>query len=113
MQEKAEKICLDILAAAGAIQRFTLGKDLAAYGSDELTRAAVERKFEIIGEACTRLRELHPETFARIASAHQIIGFRNRLIHGYDAIDHGIVWDVLQSKLPPLLAEIKSITERR
>ena len=48
-------------------------------------------------------------TFEKIAHAPQIIGFRNRLIHGYDTVDHAIVWDVLQNKLPRLKAEVDSL----
>jgi len=65
------------------------------YLEDEKTQAAVERKFEIIGEACVRLREQAPDVFSEIPSASQIMGFRNRLIHGYDNVDDAIVWDVI------------------
>jgi len=37
------------------------------------------------------------------------VGFRNRIIHGYDAIDHAAVWGVIQSHLPKLLAEIEAL----
>jgi uncharacterized protein with HEPN domain len=35
-----------------------------------------------------------------------VVGFRNRLIHGYDDVDDGIVWDIVQNKLPQFSAEI-------
>ena len=49
------------------------------------------------------------EVFEKITQAPQIIGFRNRLIHGYDAVDHAIVWDVVKNKLPLLKAEVDSL----
>jgi uncharacterized protein with HEPN domain len=50
-------------------------------------RQAVERNFEIIGEAVGRLAKLDPDTSSRIGQYAQIIAFRNLLIHGYDLID--------------------------
>lgn len=78
----------------------------ADYLGDEKTQAAVERKFEIVGEACVRLRDRVPEVFAQIPSAWQIVGFRNRLIHGYDHLDEAIVWDVINRKIPELLRDL-------
>ncbi len=45
--------------------------------------------------------------------AHLIIGFRNRLIHGYDSVDDGIVWDVLQTKLSDLLKGVEALIATR
>jgi uncharacterized protein with HEPN domain len=41
----------DILQAANAIEEFIAGLDAAGYAQSALVRAAVERQFEIIGEA--------------------------------------------------------------
>jgi uncharacterized protein with HEPN domain len=109
MRYEALKLLTDIREALLEIELFTAGMNLAGYESDALRRAAVERKFEIIGEACNRLSLRDEATFEKIAHAPQIIGFRNRLIHGYDAVDHAIVWDVLQNKLPRLKAEVDSL----
>jgi uncharacterized protein with HEPN domain len=74
---------------------------------DLRTRSAVERQFEILGEAFVRLREADLETFGQFPQAPRIIGFRNRLIHGYDAIDQETVWDVVQRHLPALIAGVE------
>lgn len=100
---------MDIRDALTDISTFTSGMSLLNYEKDDLRRAAVERKFEIIGEACNRLSYRAPETFDNISLAPQIVGFRNRLIHGYDAVDDAIVWDVVQSKLPLLEEEVLSL----
>jgi len=109
MQDEALKLLMDIRDALNDIEVFTFGLNLEGYASDPLRRAAVERKFEIIGEACNRLSLRDEEIFEKITHAPQIIGFRNRLIHGYDAVDHSIVWDVVKNKLPFLRAEVDGL----
>ena len=74
-----------------------------------MVRQAVERNFEIIGEAVSRLTRLDPKTAARIDSHRQIVDFRNVLIHGYDRIDHRIVWSTIAEKIPILLTEVESL----
>ena len=39
----------------------------------------------------------------------EIVAMRNRLIHGYDAIDKEILWEVVTNDLPPLAAGIEQI----
>jgi uncharacterized protein with HEPN domain len=50
----------------------------------------------------TRLRDLHPGVFDQLPDGRDVIGFRNRLIHGYDTVDSDIVWDVIRRRLPGL-----------
>jgi len=106
MPPESSKLLLDIQQALDDIAAFTKGLDQAAYEKDAMCRAAVERKFEIIGEACVRLRDRCPETFDMIPDAVQIIGLRNRLIHGYDAVDDGILWDIVMRKLPAFRSQL-------
>jgi uncharacterized protein with HEPN domain len=37
----------------------------------------------------------------------QIVGLRNRLIHGYDNVDFDILWEIVTKDLPPLIAELE------
>jgi uncharacterized protein with HEPN domain len=100
------KLLVDIRDAVSDIRSFTADMDLSEYRLDAMCRAAVERKFEIIGEACTRLRDQFAEPFEKLSHGPQIIGFSNRLIHGYDNVDDSIVWDAVTQKLPALEKEI-------
>ena len=38
-------------------------------------------------------------------------GIRDKIIHGYFAIDYEIVWDVIQNKLPELEPDIRAIRD--
>ena len=72
-------------------------------------RRAIEREFEIIGEAMSRIDKVDPKI--KISSKHQIIGIRNRVIHGYDKIDDGIIWGTIVRHLPTLKNEINKLLE--
>ena len=76
-----------------------------------MLRAAVERQFEIIGEALRRLAKSDAATAARISEAERIVAFRNILAHGYADIDDQIVWSLVRSKLPGLLKEVESLSK--
>jgi hypothetical protein len=68
-------------------------------------------QIEILGEAIKRLAQHDPETAARIAQYAQIIAFRNVLIHGYDLVDHGLVWSTVQTQVPALLRDVAAILD--
>jgi uncharacterized protein with HEPN domain len=72
-----------------------------------MAQAAVERKFEIIGEALNQLSKLDATLAARISDLPQIVAFRNQLIHGYATVNASTVWNVAQSALPPLLVTVQ------
>ena len=67
-----------------------------------LLRSAVERQFEIIGEALHQLSRQDQELARRIPDLPRIVAFRNRLIHGYSLIDHDVVWNTVTTELPAL-----------
>jgi uncharacterized protein with HEPN domain len=71
----------DIAEHAAALARFTAGKSLEQYLTDEILRRAVEREFAIVGEALSQLARLDRELAERITDSARIIAFRNVLIH--------------------------------
>ncbi len=109
MQPKAPKLLEDIRDAAAFIGEAVRGKGLADYERDRLLRQAIERNFEIIGEAMNRLAQHDPDTAGRISKHRRIIDFRNLLIHGYDLIDHRLVWSTIDEEVPVLLAEVGAL----
>ena len=108
MQLEAKKCLEDVRQAAELIVQFTAGKSFSDYDNDALLRSAVERQFEIIGEAISRLAKTERALADTLPEAPRIIAFRNILIHGYDVIDNHVVWDVIQKYLPQLQAEVAS-----
>ena len=104
-----KKYLFDVLAASESIDQYTADLDFADFAVNDMIRAAVERKFEIIGAALSRIRRLDEPLLQRISGHERIIGFRNVIIHGYDTIDVGIVWDAVKNHLPKLKEEIEEL----
>ncbi|HMA87309.1 MAG TPA: HepT-like ribonuclease domain-containing protein [Burkholderiales bacterium] len=102
MRLEARKYLYDIQQAANSIAAFCAGKTFEEYRADDLLRAAVERKFGIVGEALARLQKEDPGSAVRIPEHRKIIAFRNIIIHGYADVDDRIVWGVVEADLPKL-----------
>lgn len=111
MRLEAKKYLYDIQQAASRIAEFASGKRLEDYRSDAMLRSAVERQFEIIGEALTQLTRVDPALVQRVSEHRRIIAFRNILIHGYAEVDDRLVWDIIESKLPILRSETEALLQ--
>lgn len=68
MERELKKLLFDIQEAGFAIKQFTHGKTLSDYETSDLLRSAVERKFEIIGEALNRIRQVDVEVLEEISN---------------------------------------------
>jgi uncharacterized protein with HEPN domain len=111
MKDDFLKHLYDIKEAASAILRFVRGKTFDDYEQDELLRSGVERKFEIIGEALNRIKRENSTVLYTIRQHRNIVSFRNILAHGYDNIDHRIVWDIIEADLGKLLEDVGRLIE--
>jgi uncharacterized protein with HEPN domain len=109
MKDEIRKNLVDILQAAEEIQNFTRDFEFKSYQESQVTQRAVERDFEIIGEALSRIRKIDENFIDSISEHHRIIGIRNILIHGYDIVDEKIVWDAVTDHLPVLINEIQKL----
>ena len=113
MRLEVKKYLYDIQRAANLLTEFTHGKTFADYERDAMLRAAVEREFEVIGEAMNRLAKTDALVAARISDYQRIIAFRNILIHQYTDVDDRLVWDVVETKLATLSREVGTLLENR
>ena len=109
MQRDPRAFLWDVRESTLAIQQFTAGMDAAAYAGNAMAQAAVERKFEIIGEALGQLAKVDASMSSRIPDLPQIVAFRNQLIHGYATVNASTVWNIAQNALPVLLAAVHSL----
>lgn len=110
MHPKSPKWLDDIVRSCEFIYEHTDRMSLDDYLENQLVRLAVERNLTIIGEAASRLRAIDPETASGITDIHQIIGLRNRLVHGYDdEVDNRIVWRSVRQSIPMLRDEAEAL----
>lgn len=100
-----------VAQAIERIQRYVNGLDSAAFAADEKTLDAVLRNIEVIGEAARNVQRHH----ADFAAEHPqvpwsvMVGMRNRVAHGYFAVDVDLVWATVAQDLPTLWAQINAL----
>jgi len=108
MGDEIRKYLFDISESINSIHDY-LGKnrDFNAYLNNKVLRRAVEREFEIIGEAINNIIRIDKNI--EIENARRIVDFRNRIIHGYDSVDNVIVWGIISRDLPELKTEVDKL----
>ena len=109
MPSQRDRVRLDhMLDHAREAIALSRGKVRADLDNDRILNLALVRLLEIVGEAAGRVSKEecahHPEL-----PWPQIIGLRNRLIHGYDAVDNDILWQIITDDLPPLVDALEAI----
>jgi uncharacterized protein with HEPN domain len=109
MDDRVRECLQDILENACEVQSFTAGMTFQNYQADRKTQAAVERKFEIIGEALNRIHSSDAELLERIRDYRSIISFRNILAHGYDSVEDRVVWGIIENDLNTLIDDASEL----
>ena len=102
MKRDPKSLLWDAHHAADIIVSITSGKTFDDFNCDIVLRSAVERQFEIIGEALAQLARADAAIAAKIPDLRQIVAFRNVLIHGYAVIEPSRIWRTIEENLPPL-----------
>ena len=97
-----------MIEAARKIEMFSEHRTKADLESEELFALGLVRLLEIIGEAATRVTDATQKSNLAIPWG-QVIGMRNRLIHGYDVIDIDILWQTVVEDIPGLIRALEGI----
>jgi uncharacterized protein with HEPN domain len=89
-------------------QELCVQNTLAEMSADWLKRSAFERIMEVLGEAVKRLP---PELTAQYPAVdwRGIAGMRDRVSHGYDAIDYALLWQAVETRVPGLLVTVEQM----
>jgi uncharacterized protein with HEPN domain len=109
MPHSRRKLLLDVTISCREISGFIDSISFKEFQGNRMLQLAIEREFEIIGEALYRLARNEEETLARrIPEYKKIIGFRNIISHGYDTIDEAAMWDFVKNRVPELVEKVKN-----
>lgn len=98
---------LDMLQSAELILTYTAQSSKDEFVANVQLQDSVIRRLLVIAEAARRVSDTTRQALPNV-SWQEINGIRNRLVHEYDDVNLNIVWDVVQSEIPPLIEELKS-----
>ncbi len=112
MSRHDPRVCLaDMLDYALKAERFCLGKSWNDFQNDEVLHLAVIRALEVIGEAAQRISPVDRQAWLTVPW-NQIVGMRNRLVHGYEQVNLHLIWDTVQVDLPPLVLALRVVLDQ-
>ena len=113
MDERILKWLFDIKMAIEEIEEYfqTEERNFEKYKRNVMLKRAVERNFEIIGEAMNRIAKRDAKFANKITNARGIISLRNQVIHTYDNISDESIWSILVNHMPKLKIEIEALTK--
>jgi uncharacterized protein with HEPN domain len=105
----------DILDSAGLLQAYLQPCTRETFASEgaptlqlTLVRDSVVRRLEIIGQALHNIHAADP-AYAQHAGldVQGWYGLRSKISHGYENIDYGLLWGVVQQDVPPLAHQVR------
>lgn len=107
------RACIDdILRAIANIRSVIPGVERLSFTNDWQVQSAVERQLLIVGEAVARIKNFEPIVFQQLPEGSKIIGLRNLLAHGYDAVDASAIYDLCDGPLLDLEQRALSLIKK-
>ncbi len=98
----------DMIGFAEKVALYTDGLDQDKFVASGLNYDATVHNLILLGEAATHIPD-RVRAFASEIDWRQIIGTRNRLVHGYVGIDNDIVWNIIQDEIPALINQLHAL----
>ena len=108
MPHDLKKSVWDAWNACRLIQEFMKGHTLETYQQNLRDCSAVERQFEILGEAFNRIDDIDPSFRDHFVEMGDAIGMRNRISHGYDRVNAEVVWLTAVKRIPTLIVKLET-----
>ena len=113
MVNESKSLIFDVVEGCKRIEVFTASIGFDDYDRSDLIRSAVERQFMIIGEAINKLKVVDGDIYSVIPHASQIVGFRNILVHGYNAVSNQLVWEIIRDHISELRRVCESFLDEQ
>ena len=103
---------LDMRDAAEKARRYAKGRTRSDIEEVEMLQSALVREVMVVGEAANHVSE-DTRTLAPDIDWGDIVGMRNRLVHGYRNTNNDVLWEVITDRLPPLVAALNRLIEAK
>jgi uncharacterized protein with HEPN domain len=104
--ERDLQFLLDMLQSAELVINYIAQSSKAEFVHNIQLQDSVIRRLLVLAEAARRISDKTRQTLPNI-SWQEINGMRNRLVHEYDDVNLNIIWDVIKTEIPALIAELK------
>lgn len=88
------------------------GKTRSNLDTERTLNLSLVRLLEIVGEAASRIPKKDHNQYPDIPWV-EIVGLRNKLIHGYDTVDFDILWQIVTHDLPPLIEALRKLVPKQ
>lgn len=98
----------DMLGFAQKVVLYTNDLNFESFVVSGLNYDATIHNLILLGEAATHIPD-RVQSFASKIDWRQIVGTRNRLVHGYLGIKNDIVWDIIQNEIPLLIIQLEAL----
>jgi uncharacterized protein with HEPN domain len=97
-----------MLDTARRISALVRAQRRVSFDADEVRLLALLHLIQRLGESASRVsadyRSAHPEL-----PWGEMVGMRNRIVHGYDNVDPDIVWRVATTDIEPVIAALERV----
>ena len=103
MKHETARRLLDARNAALEVLQFTDGKSIHDMRTDRGLQLILQKLLENIGEALNQASRSESDLVTLVPDFRRFLDVRNRITHGYDSVDYGIVWQVATERVPTLI----------
>ena len=111
MQPEAPALIWDARRATDRVVEFVSGRSWDDYRQDVMLRSAVERQFQIIGEALKSAQQGRSRHRRSGPGPRPHRRLPQRPVHGYAQIDDALVWEVASTRVPELTAVLAGLLD--
>lgn len=109
MQRDPRTRLYDAIKACERITSFVAGKLVEDVASDVMLSSALERQFEVLGEALNAFDRLHPEASAGIEEVSVAVAMRNLISHEYFIVDPRTLVQTANDDIPALKSKLEAV----
>lgn len=102
MKRETAKRLHDAESACAEARQFCATSTKERFVEDRPLQLAVQKLTEIVGEALRQAEESDREAVRSVPELRVVVDTRNRLVHGYDTVDYGVLWDIVERRVPEL-----------